>query len=79
MEIIADLQVHSKYARATSKELSPENLEKYARIKGLTLLGTGDFQHPLHRKEIDAYLKEDDRGYSGVKPGFHFSGRRKSA
>ena len=62
MEIIADLQVHSKYARATSTNLSLENLEKYARIKGLNLLGTGDFQHPLHRKDIDSYLKEDKKG-----------------
>ena len=72
MRIIADLQVHSKYARATSKDLSIENLEKYARIKGLGLLGTGDFQHPLHRKEIDSSLKEDDRGILRTRNGFPF-------
>src|SRR5271155_2691386 len=72
MEIIADLQIHSKYARATSKDLSIENLEKYARIKGLDLLGTGDFQHPLHRKEIDAALTEDDKGILRTKTGFPF-------
>ena len=62
MEIIADLHIHSKHSRATSKNLSIENLEKYARIKGIDLLGTGDFQHPLHRKEIDEKLTEDDKG-----------------
>lgn len=72
MRIIADLQVHSKYARATSKDLSLENLEKYARIKGLGLLGTGDFQHPEHYKEIKRYLKEDDKGVLYSKTGFPF-------
>lgn len=72
MEIIADLQIHSKYSRATSKSISIENLEKYARIKGLNLLGTGDFQHPLHRREINKNLKEDDKGILYTKNGFPF-------
>jgi uncharacterized protein (TIGR00375 family) len=62
VEVIADLQVHSKHSRATSKDLSLENLEKWGEIKGLSLIGTGDFQHPIHRKEIDEYLEEDDKG-----------------
>ncbi len=66
------MQIHSKYARATSKNLSLANLEKYARMKGLDLLGVGDFQHPLHRKEIDAELKEDDKGILWSKTGFPF-------
>ena len=72
VEIIADLQIHSKYARATSTNLSIENLEKYARIKGLDLLGVGDFQHPLWRKEIDEKLVEDDKGILKTKTGFKF-------
>lgn len=72
MRIIADLQVHSKYARATSKNLSLENLEKYARIKGVGLLGVGDFQHPEHYKEIKACLKEDGKGILYSKTGFPF-------
>ena len=72
MEIIADLQVHSKYARATSYNLSIDNLEKYGRMKGLNLIGTGDFQHPLHRKEIDAKLTEDDKGILRTSSGFAF-------
>ena len=72
MEIIADLQVHSKHARATSKDLSIENLEKYARIKGLNLLGTGDFQHPLHRKHINESIAEEKDGILYTKSGFPF-------
>src|SRR3989338_4286520 len=71
-EIFADLQIHSKYARATSKNISIENLEKYARIKGLDLLGIGAFQHPLRRKEIDEKLKEDAFGILRTKTGFPF-------
>ena len=72
MAIISDLQIHSKYSRATSKEISFENLEKYARIKGLDLLGTGDFQHPLQFKSIKAELKEDEKGILWSKTGFPF-------
>lgn len=72
MQIIADLHVHSKHSRATSYKLSIDNLEKYGRMKGLDLMGTGDFQHPLHRKEIDEKLKEDDKGILRTASGFPF-------
>ncbi len=72
MEVIADLHIHSKHSRATSKNLSIDNLEKYARIKGINLLGTGDFQHELHRKEIDEKLTEDDKGILRTETGFPF-------
>jgi|SRR3989344_2743827 len=69
--IFADLHIHSKYSRATSKNLSLENLEKYARIKGLDLLGTGDFQHPKHWQDIDKGLTEKE-GVFYSKTGFPF-------
>ncbi|MBI4116733.1 DNA helicase UvrD [Candidatus Pacearchaeota archaeon] len=72
MKIIADLQIHSRYARATSKDITIDNLEKWAKIKGLDLIGTGDFQHPLWRKEIDEKLIEDDNGILRTKGGFPF-------
>ncbi len=50
--IFADLHIHSKYSRATSINLSFENLVKWARVKGLNLLGTGDFTHPIWFEEI---------------------------
>lgn len=72
MEIIADLQIHSRFARATSEDINIDNLEKYARIKGVDLLGTGDFQHPLWNKEIKEKLKEDEKGILWSKTGFPF-------
>ena len=49
---IADLHIHSKYSRATSKELEPEQLHLWARRKGIGLVGTGDFTHPALRAEL---------------------------
>ncbi len=72
MRIIADLQIHSRFARASSKNTTLELLEKYAKIKGLDLLGTGDFQHPEWNKEIKKYLKEDDLGILRSESGFPF-------
>ncbi len=72
MKIIADLHIHSKYSRATSKNLSIENLEKYAKIKGIDLLGTGDFQHPIYNKEISTQLTEDNNGILRTKTNFPF-------
>lgn len=43
---IADLHIHSRYSRATSRELTPEQLDLEAGKKGIHLLGTGDFTHP---------------------------------
>ncbi|MDD5193560.1 MAG: endonuclease Q family protein [Candidatus Nanoarchaeia archaeon] len=60
--IFVDLHIHSKYSRACSKDLTIENLVKWARVKGLNLLGTGDFTHPLWIKEIEK-LKEDNGIY----------------
>ena len=46
MRVVADLHVHSPFARACSKGITLDNLVKYARLKGVSLLGTGDFTHP---------------------------------
>ena len=72
MKVIADLHIHSKYARATSKNLDLENLEKYAKIKGVNLLGTGDFTHPEWIKEIKLKLKEDGTGILRTSNDFPF-------
>ncbi|PJA70973.1 DNA helicase UvrD [Candidatus Pacearchaeota archaeon CG_4_9_14_3_um_filter_31_7] len=60
MKIYADMHVHSKYSQATSLNLTLENLEKYAKIKGITLLGTGDFTHPKWIQEIKENLTEEN-------------------
>lgn len=57
-DIIADLHVHSRFSRATSKNLSIENLVKWARVKGIGLLGTGDASHDKWLEEIKEKLKE---------------------
>lgn len=64
--IYADLHIHGRYSRATSKNLSIASLETWAKVKGLTLLGTGDFTHPLWLKEIEDNLTEDGTGF--LKP-----------
>ena len=70
MRIIADLQIHSKYSRATSKEMTPENLAKWAVIKGITVLGTGDFTHPLWIKELKEKLESAEPGLFKLKQRF---------
>ncbi len=69
-EIVADLHIHSRFSRATSKNLDILNLEKYARIKGVNLLGTGDFQHPEWIKELN--VLEEKNGILYTKTGFPF-------
>ncbi len=61
-EIIADLHIHSKYSRATSHNITLGNLVKYAKIKGLHLLGTGDFTHPSWLHELKQELKHNGEG-----------------
>src|SRR3989338_1842266 len=72
MNLIADFHIHSKYARACSKDITFENLEKWARIKGLNVIGTGDFQHPKWILDIKEKLKEDENGIRWSKTNFPF-------
>jgi len=72
MKLIADLQIHSRFSRATSSAINLSNLEKYAKLKGLNLLGTGDFTHPKWLAELKNELKEDGSGILTSKSGFHF-------
>jgi uncharacterized protein (TIGR00375 family) len=57
MQIIADLQLHSKYSRATSRDMDIEHLAKGAKMKGLNLIGTGDFTHPLWLEGLKEKLR----------------------
>ncbi len=72
MKIFADLQIHSRFSRATSKAITLQNLEKYARLKGINLLGTGDFTHPKWLAELKSELKDDGSGVLTSKSGFKF-------
>ena len=62
MAFIADFHIHSKYSRATSKEMDIASLSKWAKIKGISMLGTGDFTHPLWLSELKDKLKETEYG-----------------
>jgi len=62
MRIIADLHVHSKYARATSPKCDITGLSEGAKIKGINLIATGDFTHPSYFEEIKRELKEENHG-----------------
>ncbi len=63
MRIISDLHIHSRYSRACSKDLVPANLDKWAKIKGVNLLGTGDFTHPLWLAELKQALEPAEEGF----------------
>lgn len=62
MRFYADLHIHSRYSRATSRDMSPETLWRWAQLKGITVLGTGDFTHPLWFKELQEKLEPVGNG-----------------
>jgi uncharacterized protein (TIGR00375 family) len=67
MEIIADFHIHSKYSRATSQQMNLETLDKWARIKGIKVLGTGDFTHPEWFKSLKENLEPAEPGLYKLK------------
>ncbi len=69
MRVVADLQLHSKYALATSRDMDLEHMAQGARLKGLNLLGTGDFTHPSWFEELKSKLQP--QGGTGL---FSFGG-----
>ena len=70
MRIIADLHIHSPYARAVSKDMTLENLDYWAGVKGITVMGTGDFTHPAWIKEIKKKLEPAEKGLYTLKSKF---------
>ena len=70
---IADLHIHSRYSMATSKFLTPEYLDLWARKKGIHILGTGDFTHPLWREELKEKLEPAEPGLYKLKPELRLS------
>ena len=69
MPYIADLHLHSRYSRATSREMEVESLAYWARKKGISLLGTGDFTHPTYFAELQAKLTPAEPGLYRMKKG----------
>jgi len=62
MEFIADFHIHSKYSRATSRNMDIKNLNEWAKLKGITLMGTGDFTHHLWLEELKHTLEDCGNG-----------------
>lgn len=67
MHFIADLHIHSHYSIATSSSLTPENLDLWARRKGIQVIGTGDIFHPGWYNEIKEKLIPTEDGLYRIK------------
>ena len=65
---IADLHIHSKYSRATSRDCDAPHLDLWAGKKGIALVGTGDFTHPAWRQELEELL--EPANYAGSSAAF---------
>ncbi len=61
--MFADLHLHSRFSRACSKNITIPELAKWAKVKGLNLIGTSDFTHPIWLSEIKDLLVEKDGFY----------------
>jgi len=75
MKIIADLHLHSKYSRAVSPQMELKTMAWWAEKKGIDLLATGDWTHPMWFKEIESNLEEDGEGIfkvRGLKSKMHY-------
>ncbi|MGC8906921.1 MAG: UvrD-helicase domain-containing protein [Desulfomonilaceae bacterium] len=70
MIFLADFHVHSRYSRATSRACNLVELARWAAIKGIRVVATGDFTHPAWRQEIHEMLEETDAGLFRLKREF---------
>src|SRR4030043_644736 len=69
MRFFADFHLHSKYSRATSKDMEVEALARWAKKKGIMLLGTGDFTHPTYFAELRSKLEAVGNGLLKFRKG----------
>ncbi len=68
MRLAADLHIHSRHSIATSPKLTPPYLDRWARVKGLDILGTGDCTHPAWLAELREALEPAADGFYRLKP-----------
>ena len=71
MQIIADLHLHSRFSRAVSPQMTIEGIAGWARKKGIGLVATGDWTHPMWMREIGEKLEEDGSGLLQLKSNAH--------
>lgn len=67
MKFVADLHIHSKYSRATSPRMDLEHLNEVAKIKGIKVLGSGDFTHPEWFDNLKEKLEPAEPGLFKLK------------
>ena len=67
MKFVGDFHIHSKYSRACSPLMDLENLDRWAQIKGIKVMGTGDFTHPTWIEEIKQKLEPAESGLFCLK------------
>ncbi len=67
MQIIADLQLHSKYSRAVSPNMTLDEISRWSGVKGIQLVATGDWTHPLWLRSIKDKLEESEDGIYTLK------------
>jgi len=67
MKFVADLHLHSKYSRAVSQNMTLENIAKYALLKGISVVATGDFTHPFWFDQLKSQLREAGNGLYRLK------------
>ena len=67
MKFVGDFHIHSRFSRATSKELTIPNLDRWAAIKGIRVMGTGDFTHPGWMEEMKQCLEPAEQGLYKLK------------
>ena len=68
MKLVADIHLHSHYSRATSRNLTLEHLWKWAQIKGVQVVATGDIAHPGWLAEVRDKLEPAEAGLFRLKP-----------
>lgn len=70
MRFIADFHIHSKYSHATSKYMDLLALATWGQLKGIMMMGTGDFTHPVWQDELKKQLQEAEQGLFEIKPEY---------
>ena len=70
VQYIADFHIHARYAYATSKQMNIPSLSSWGQLKGIQIMGTGDFTHPLWQAELHHYLQEAEQGLFALKPEY---------
>ncbi len=69
MRIVADLHIHSRFSAACSREMEAARLAWWAKRKGITLLGTGDFTHPIYLASLRQQLEPAEEGLFRLREG----------